>query len=138
MREILFIDYSSHNLNSKDFENLKEKETLRVSKTQINNTFNIDNMAAADMRAMFESHGMAALCATALVTQQGIDNAETLADLSNEDVDGIGQCLRKPGGTIQRGGSRVSNPGILLPYIAEKKLKLIAGCANTCEMSLEH
>ena len=69
MREILFIDYSSHNLNSKDFENLKEKETLRVSKTQINNTFNIDNMAAADMRAMFESHGLAALCATALVTQ---------------------------------------------------------------------
>jgi len=43
-------------------------------------------MTAADMRIMLESHGMATAIATVIVSQQGIDNVETLAELSNEDV----------------------------------------------------
>ena len=35
-------------------------------------------MTAADMRIMLESHGMATAIATAIVSQQGIDNVETL------------------------------------------------------------
>ena len=75
--------------------------------------------------------GLSDDAATQLHTIHGLDLLNAFQSLSNKDIDDICQTARKPGGMIEHPDStmavplpNISNPGVTVPAIADKRLKL--------------
>ena len=75
--------------------------------------------------------GLSDDAATQLRTVHGLDLLNTFQSLSNKDIDDICHTARKSGGMIEHPDStravpvpNISNPGVTVPVIADKRLKL--------------
>jgi hypothetical protein len=85
---------------------------------------------AASLRQMLERMGFSAASATFIVADQGMDDANEFAIMSDEDVVTLCKTARRPGGTIPNpvagadAPTLIANPGFGVTARAERNLKL--------------
>lgn len=83
--------------------------------------------AVAAIRAALGRLGFTANAAQFITDQQGLDDLDEFAILTDAEVESLCKVVRHPGGTVpnpQAGQPPIANPGIAVPQRAENNLKL--------------